>query len=182
MRFFALTAMVMALGCGGSSSGAKGPTRPLPSYVGHSTELFDDDIEPKAVGLDLSQAPQLPRMDPVLRERTQVGDAVLRARIDTVTARSDGTRAHYDLGLHTLGQLAGEHPPTESFTVRIDQAAPSSTLLKNFQDRLGGKVFIVFLREFVRGDGDTELHFHASPDDKDIAEAVKEAAALADFK
>ena len=187
MRFFALMILSTALGpwalgCGGASSGAKGPSRPLPSYTGRMITLFDDDIEPRAVGIELSQAPQLPRTDPVLRERAQVGDATLRVRIDTVTANSDGVRTRHDLGLHTLEHLTGEHPPPESFSVRIEPASPSATLVKNFHDRLGGKTLVVFVREFVRADGDTELHFHASPDDPAVVQAVKDAAAHAEFR
>ncbi|WP_394821049.1 hypothetical protein [Pendulispora albinea] len=108
-----------------------------------------------------------------------MGDAVLRARVDTVTAKNDGVDSRYDLGLRTLERLAGEHPPSvENFTVRIDRSSPASNILKNFQNRLGGRIFIVFVREFVRPDGDTELHFHASPDSKDVASAVREAAAF----
>ena len=172
-------AWASALGCGSASVGGKNASRPLPSYAGHATELFDDDIEPRAVGIDLSlsQLPGNPRSDPKLRERAQVGDAVLRARVDTVTAKNDGVDSRYDLGLRILEKLAGEHPPQgENFTVRIDRTSPAANILKNFQNRLGGRIFIVFVREFVRPDGDTELHFHAAPDDKDIAGAVKEAA------
>jgi len=170
----------LLLGCGGASAGGKNASRPLPAYAGHATELFDDDIEPRAVGIDLSMTPQVgsPRSDPMLRERTQVGDAVVRARIDTVTAKNDGVDARYDLGLRTLEKLAGEHGPGENFAVRIEQRSPSANIVKNFQDRLGGRVFIMFVREFVRPDGDTELHFHAAPDDKDVAGAVHDAAAM----
>jgi len=169
------------LGCGGASAGGKNAPRPLPSYAGRATQLFDDDIEPRAVGIDLSlsQLPPIPRADATLRERTQVGDAVLRARVDTVTAKNDGVNSRYDLGLRTLERLAGDHPPPGgSFTVRIDHTSPAANILKNFQNRLGGRIFVVFVREFVRPDGDTELHFHASPDDKDVAGAVREAAGL----
>jgi len=174
----ALIAAVTLAGCGASSAGGKSATRPLPSYAGRATELFDDDIEPRAVGIDLSLGQQgtPPRFDAMLRERTQVGDAVLRARVDTVTAKNDGVSARYDLGLRIVEKLAGAHPPAENFEVRIERTSPAANIVKNFQNRLGGRVFIVFVREFVRPDGDTELHFHASPDDKDIADAAREAS------
>src|SRR6202034_3741291 len=69
------------LGCAGANADAN---RPLPSYVGHAAELFDDGIEPRAVGLDLEQVSD-PRSDALLRERTQVSDAALRVRISTLT-------------------------------------------------------------------------------------------------
>ncbi|WP_394848867.1 hypothetical protein LZC95_15605 [Pendulispora brunnea] len=174
-------ASVGMFGCGGAASGASKGTRPLPAYSGHATELFDDDIEPRAVGIDLSlsQAQANPRSDSVLRERTQVGDAVVRARVDTVTAKNDGVDARYDLGLRPVEKIAGEHPPSgENFNLRIERTSPAANIVKNFQNRLHGRIFVVFVREFVRPDGDTELHFHAAPDNKDVVDAVRAAAAF----
>jgi len=174
-------ALVGMFGCGGARTSGAGASRPLPAYSGHATELFDDDIEPRAVGIDLSlsQAQASPRTDSVLRERTQVGDAVVRARIDTVTAKNDGVDARYDLGLRPLEKLAGGHPPQgENFNLRIDHTSSAANIVKNFQNRLHGRIFVVFVREFVRPDGDTELHFHAAPDNKDVVDAVRAAAAF----
>ena len=175
-----LAASVTALGCGGK--GASSPSRPLPSWAGHATELFDDAIEPRALGLELDRGAGSPASDPMLRERSQVGDAVLRVRVDTVTATDDGVNARYDIGLRTLEKLAGENPPPEQFGVRVDKSSPASGLLRSFDTRLGGKTFIVFVREFVRPDGDTEWHFHFAKDDKLVASAVRDAVALGDAK
>ncbi|WP_394838317.1 hypothetical protein LVJ94_15550 [Pendulispora rubella] len=174
-------ASVGMFGCGGAASSANKTARPLPAYSGHATELFDDDIEPRAVGIDLSlsQAQANPRSDSALRERAQVGDAVVRARVDTVTAKNDGVDARYDLGLRPIEKIAGEHPPAgENFNLRIERTGPAANIVKNFQNRLHGRIFVVFVREFVRPDGDTELHFHAAPDNKDVVDAVRAAAAF----
>jgi hypothetical protein len=175
-------ALVCAVGCGGSGRGPGSPSRPLPAWTGHATQLFDDAIDMRAVGLDLERAAPSARGDALLRERAQTGDAVLRVRVDTVTARDDGVEARYDLGLRTLEKIAGENPPPEAFTVRIGKESPSAGLMRGFQTRLGGKTFVAFVREFVRADGDTDLHFHLSADDKEVVGAVKEAVASADFK
>src|SRR4051812_33735579 len=90
----------MGIGCG-SGRDPNAPTRPLPAYAGASADLFDDTIDPAAVGLDFDKNYQA-RSDVVLRERTQVSDAVLRVRVQTVTSKKDGPGAVYQLGLQTI--------------------------------------------------------------------------------
>jgi|GEM_PF-1217098 len=173
----AFAVMAAPLGATGCGKGAESGSRPLPTYAGHETELFDDAIEPRAVGLELDRGGP-PRGDAMLRERTQVGDAVLRARIDTVTIHEDGVDTRFDLGLQTIESLAGSHAPSTGFSVRLGKGSPSTGIVRSMQTRLSGKTFVVFLREFIRADGDTELHFHMAPDDKEEKAAVRDSAAL----
>jgi hypothetical protein len=177
---FSFMGALSFVGCGGGAE-PRAPSRPLPSYAGHATELFDDAIDARAVGLELEGQGMSPRSDTLLRERTQVGDAVMRVRIDTVSSHGDGVSERYDLGLRVLDKIAGAQDVPAEFTVRVDKNSPSVGIVKSFQERLGGKIFIAFLREFVRPDGDTESHFHLSRDGKDVEAAVREAAALGDF-
>ena len=165
-------AVVGALGCGGA--GANAPSRPLPSYAGHAAELFDDAIEAKAVGLDLEAAAN-PRMDSRLRERAEVGDAVLRVRVSTVSAKEEDAGSRYLLGFETLEKLGGQFPPNADFSVVVDKTGSSLGIVKSFQGRLVGKSFVAFVRMFVRPDGDREMHFHLAPDTKDEVAAVREA-------
>lgn len=167
-------------GCG-SGKDPNAPTRPLPTYAGRSAELFDDAIEPAAVGLDFDRS-YLPKSDANLRERTQLGDAVLRVRVSTVTAKNDGPTATYQVGLQTVEKLVGEHPPDATFTVQIDKTSESHGIMKNFESRLVGYAFVAFVREFVRPDGDREIHFHLAPDTKEVRAAVVDAVALAGLK
>ena len=163
--------------CG--TPGPAGPTRPLPTYVGHTTELFDDTIEPAAVGISLDVGVD-PRSDRRLRERTQVGDAVLRVRVTTITAKEDENGApFFILGFHTLESLAGAFPPGDTFEVTVGKSSPSAGLLKGMQEQVVGRTFVGFVRAFVRSDGDQEIHFHLAPDTKAEIAAVKDAAALA---
>ncbi|MBX3188358.1 MAG: cobalamin ABC transporter substrate-binding protein [Labilithrix sp.] len=153
------------------------PSRPLPSYAGRASELFDDTIEPAGVGLDFDKG-YTPRADPVLRERAQVSDAILRVKVSTVTTKRDGPEAHYQLGLQTVEKLAGSHPPTEQFSVTINKTSESHGIMKNFESRLVGYPFVAFVREFVRPDGDREIHFHLAPDSKEVKSAVGDAILL----
>ncbi len=177
-----LTALALSAGgCGGSETGANSPTRGLPTYTGHQVELFDDGIDPKAVGLDYDGALD-PRLDTKFRERAQLSDAVLRAKVDTVTVRGEGAAARYDIAFKTLDKLSGENPPQADFTLHIEEANPSSGIVRTMQTTLGGKSFVTFVREFIRADGEAEWHFHLSPDTKEAVSAARDATTMAEMK
>lgn len=182
-RFFARSwviagAAMVALACGGPD--ANSPGRPLPPFEGHATELFDDSIEPAAVGLSLDDAAD-PKADAKLRERTQTSDAVVKVRIETVTGSGDEGNMRYQIGLRVLDVLTGSHPPGDTFMVTVDKSSDSIGIVKSLDSRLGGKTFIAFVREFQQGD-DRRFHFHMSADAKDVAAAVKAAVDLADLQ
>lgn len=184
MRRFSTTvrmtaAVVMAgvtAGCG-PITGANAPARPLPAYAGRAADLFDDALDPAAVGMDFDKG-YSPKSDPLLRERAQVSDAVLRVKVQTVTGKKDGPEATYQIGLHTVETLTGANAPPSDFTVTVNKASESHGILKNFEGRLVGYPFVAFVREFVRPDGDREVHFHLSPDTKDVKSAVNDAVVL----
>jgi hypothetical protein len=153
----------------------------LPNYEGHQAELFDDAIDPRAVGLNLDDA-RTPQSDSIVRERTQVGDAVVRAKVQTVTQKHDGDAVEYQLGLVVLEKLGGEHPPPDEFVVRFDKTSPSAGIVRSLDARLGNKTFIVFVREFKGTDGEPRFYAHFAADTKDVVAAVKDAMALSEFK
>ena len=167
-------------GCGPSSP-AGAPTRPLPGYSGRAADLFDDAIDPAGVGMDFDKG-YTPKADPLLRERAQVSDAVLRVRVQTVTGKTDGPEKSYTLGLHTVEKMTGGNPPPADFSVAVNKASESHGILKNFEGRLVGYPFVAFVREFVRPDGDREIHFHLSPDTKEVKAAVGDAVILGEVE
>ncbi len=172
---------VLGAGCGDSGKGASDPSRPLAAYGGRQADLFDDSIEPAAVGLDFDKG-YSPRGDKALRERAQVGDAVLRVRVATVTAKTDGPEVVYQLGLHTAEKLTGKNPPETDFNVQIDKKSEAHGILKNFESRLVGYSFVAFVREFSKPGGERELHFHLAPDSKEVKLAVGDAVLLGELK
>jgi hypothetical protein len=123
-----------------------------------------------------------PRADPLLRERAQVSDAVVRVKVQTVTGKTDGPEKTYQLGLHTVEKLAGANAPPGDFTVGVNKSSESHGILKNFEGRLVGYPFVAFVREFVRPDGDREIHFHLAPDTKDVKTAVSDAVVLGEVE
>ena len=152
-----LVGLAGVAGCAPSpGAGAGSPTRPLPSYAGRAATLFDDAIDPASVGLDFDKG-YTPRGDRLLRERAQVSDAVLRVKVQTVTGKSDGPEAAYQLGLRTVEKMTGANPPGSEFTVAVNKSSESHGIVKNFEGRLVGYPFIAFVREFVRPDGDREI-------------------------
>jgi hypothetical protein len=184
LRTIAFAAILPALAAGALGSGGCGPmsgpvskTRPLPSYAGRAAELFDDSIDPAGVGMDFDRG-YTPRADPMLRERAQVSDAVLRVKISTVTGKKDGPESTYQLELHTVEKMTGANPPPPDFTVTVSKASEAHGIVKNFEGRLVGYPFVAFVREFVRPDGDHEVHFHLSPDTKEVKSAVSDAVIL----
>ncbi len=168
-----------AWGCGGVETTAA-PSRALVPYAGRQADLFDDTIEPAAVGLDFDRG-YAPRVDKALRERAQTGDAVVRVRVSTVTAKTDGPETTYQLGLQTVERLAGKEMPAH-FTIQIDKSSESHGIMKSFESRLVGYGFIAFVREFATPSGERELHFHLAPDTKEVKMAVEEAVLLGRLK
>ncbi len=165
-----------AVGCGGM--GADGPTRTLPTYEGHQRELFDDSIDPSAVSMTID-APPPPRVDVALRERTQVGDAVVRVSVETVTVKKDEREGHdveFHLRLRVLEELVNGQL-ADSFVVRFDKTSPSAAIVESLGARLIGKTFVAFVRGFKDANGSLRYHAHFAPDAKDVISAVLAATA-----
>lgn len=103
--------------CGGK--GADGPDREYAPYTGRAVDLFDDGIDPIAVGYQLEPGPA-PATDARLRERVQTGDAVVRARVVTVTSKKEDSGRSWQLGLHMIERLAGTGPLEADFTLDVE--------------------------------------------------------------
>jgi hypothetical protein len=167
--------------CGGGTPEARNPDRPLPPYIGHATELFDDGIEPTAVGFPLDPSAN-PVGDTRVRERTQTGDAVVRARVRTVTSKVEDRGQSWQIGFHVVERLGGTGPLEADFTLPVLPSDPAAGIVHAFEARLIGKTFIVFVREFSHAgapQGDPgDLRFHVAADSPEEAKAVKAGVLL----
>jgi hypothetical protein len=172
-----LAAVVVATAACGK--GASGPGRDLPPYNGHSVDLFDDGIDPDAVGFQVAPG-EPPMSDTRLRERTQTGDAVVRARVMTVTEKREEKRHTWQLGMHTLERLAGSGPLDDDFTVEVEDTDPGAPMVHAFEGGLVGKTFVAFVRAFARaGEPDEwDEHFHLAADSAAVKQAVQAAVLL----
>jgi hypothetical protein len=180
LRGAALAGLAALLaGAPACGKGANGPGRDLPPYTGHSVDLFDDGIEPDAVGFQV--APGAPPMsDTRLRERTQTGDAVVRARVLTVTDKREDKHHTWQLGMHTLEHMAGAGPLGNDFTLEVEDTDPGAPMVHAFEGGLVGKTFFAFVRAFARAGAPDEWdeHFHLAGDTAAVKEAVQAAVLL----
>lgn len=152
-------------------------TSALPRWEGHSREVFDDNIDPAAVGLSLD-GPS-PRSDAHLRERAQTADVVARVRVQTVTVDSAGERQTYHLGIQVgVPTLAEAKLPDRTFELSIGSTSAAFGIARSFDARLRGQTFVGFMKRYGSDDGDQVVHWHLAPDTAEVVAAVKEAVAL----
>jgi hypothetical protein len=166
--------VVVSFGCADPNV----PSRPLVPYDAHEQTLFDDAIDPTAVGLVVDDPSPNPQVDRVLRERVQVGDGVVRGRVRTVTMKKDERGGHdlrFELALHVTETLAGHVP--EDVNVRLSRTSPSAAIVESMGAQLADKTFVVFLRAFADPNGKPRFYAHFSADSKDVVAAVKAASA-----
>jgi hypothetical protein len=148
----------------------------LPRWEGHAREVFDDNIDPAAVGLTMEGAS--PRSDAHLRERAQMADVVARVRVQTVTVDSIGDQKTYHLGLQVgVPTLTEAKVPDRNFELSIKPTSGAFGIARSFDARLRGQTFVGFIKRYS-DDGDVALHWHLAPDTAEVAAAVKEAVVL----
>jgi hypothetical protein len=195
-RWFRRLAAVTGLSAAACGAAASTPqtAQNYPSYDPHSAELFDNGIEPEAVGFPTDHT-NTPGSDNRLRERSQTGDAVVRARVMTVD--EDGTQ-NWQLAFHTIevlhvaggnGGRAPAGPP--DFTLHVQPTDPAAGIVGSMSTHLVGRTFVVFMRSFTHtptaaeahggeaiASGQPDVHFHMAPDSKDETEAIRNSILL----
>jgi hypothetical protein len=184
LRFAGLLLALFSTSCVARERAApdvRGPPLSSRSYTADAFALFDDGIEPQAVGASLE--PAGPENGRLLRERTRLGDCVARVRVVTITSKLAQSKRSWQIGLHTIERLAGTCGASD-FTLAIDAMSPGAGLLQAFDGRLVGTTLVAFLREFARtgGSGEGDLHFHLAGDDRDELHAVRVAALLGEVR
>jgi hypothetical protein len=149
----------------------------LPPWEGRSRQIFDDTIDPAAVGLSLDGP--APRSDAHLRERAQTADVVARIKVQTVTVDTAGEQQTYHLGILVgYPTLTQAKVPDRTFELNIKPTNPSIGIARSFDSRLQGRTFVGFLKRYGTDDGDVAVHWHLAPDTAGVVDAVKEAVAL----
>ncbi len=175
-----LCATALALGAAGCDPGPPAKSAlssGLPRWEGHAAEVFDDNIDPAAVGLSLD-GPS-PRSDAHLRERAQTADVVARVRVQTVTVDSAGERQTYHLGIQVgVPTLTEAKVPDRSFELSIMPTSGAFGIARSFDARLRGQTFVGFIKRYGTDDGDVQVHWHLAPDTAEVVAAIKEALAL----
>jgi hypothetical protein len=153
------------------------PGANLNKWEARSRQVFDDNIDPAAVGLSM-EGPS-PRADPFLRERAQTAEVVARVRVQTVTVDSIGDQNTYHLGIQVgIPTLTDAKVQDRTFELSIKPTSGAFGIARAFDSRLRGQTFIGFIRRFNNEDGEMEVHWHLSPDTAEVVAAIKEAVAL----
>lgn len=165
-----------AAGCGGNGSDAESPRAPLMPYEGQQQALFDDAIDPSAVGLSMDGVS--PAQDPMLRTRALEADLVTRLRVQTVTRDSVGAKTSFMLSLQgAVPALMPSSSDQTTFELSVDQNSKSFAIVQSLETQLRGRTFIGFLKRFSGGDG-PEWHWHLTADQEDVAQVIQEIAVL----
>lgn len=177
-----LVVALCSAACDTSPTDAKSPAAlGLSAWDQRARMVLDDNIEPAAVGYTMDVPPA--RGDKFLRERALTAELVARVRVQTVTVETVGDDSTYHLGVQVATPTLAPDPKIKEKTLElvIKAGSPAYGIAKALDQRMQGLTFIGFVSRFASQDGsEIELHWHLSPDTADVAEAVKEAVALAE--
>jgi hypothetical protein len=176
---FCLASALAGAGCAGQEQPANAPAGAgFPPWDEHARQVFDDNIDPEAVGLSMERGTSA-RADPRLRERAQTADVVARVKVQTVTVDSAGDQHTYHLGILVgTPPLADPKVKEKNFELSIKPSSSAFGIARSLDAGLRGRTFVAFLRRYTGDDGDMALHWHLAADTADVAAAVKEAVAL----
>jgi len=149
----------------------------LPSWQGNDKDLFDDEIDPAALGFT---AAKNPRKDQALWARAQSSDVAGKVRVQTITVDSRGGDATYHLGLQFAEPALATKPGVVDrvFDVTIEPRDPAYGLVKALDTGIQGKTFVGFVKRFASADDEVEVHFFLAPDSAEVAAVVQEAVAV----
>lgn len=176
---FAAIFAVSAAACGDGGEVRSPSALGLGPWNERARYIFDDNIEPAAVGFTMD-APSA-RGDRFLRERAQTAELVARLKVRTVTIDTIGDESTYHLGVEIVPPVLVPNPRLKdtSMELVIRAASPAHGIAKALDQRMQGTTFVGFVHRFASPDGtETELHWHLSPDTADVLDAVKEAVVL----
>ena len=178
LRGFALFAAVSVASCSGPSATGAAPQSPqdLPVYGNSAAQLFDDRIDPVAVGL--ADVGTDPRLDPVLRQRTQNAEIVGRTRVSTINIDLVGGKPVYRLRFKLLEPPVVERgTASDQLEVAVGDDSPAFGIVKWLDTKLIDYSFIGFFRRFA-GNYEPQVRFHLSADNPQMMAAVRDASAL----
>ena len=160
-----------SLGCAESDKvTVSSPGEGLDPWQGPLAALFDDSINPAAVGLSLEGTRA--QDDPMLRSRSGTADLVARVRVQTVTRDAVGAKITYHLVLQ-VGEppLVSSRLTDRTLELVIHQSSPAFGIVSSLEPSLRGRTFIAFVRRFA-GAHRPELHWMLTADTPEVAALV----------
>ncbi|MFO0661712.1 MAG: hypothetical protein U0165_18045 [Polyangiaceae bacterium] len=169
------SSLIGAQACLPQPSNASAEVRSLPEYKDQDATLFDDSVEPYAIGLSLDRPSS--RGNSVFRSRAQNARSIMRMRIDTVTTGGGINRSVIRVGMKRVGKPLLGKDESEGFEVEVATGSNAFALFKQAGDRIQGRTVVCMWKLFRVNDEPT-LHFYLAPDDDETLAAVRDAVAL----
>lgn len=175
-----LVACAAATGCARYRGRAKAAsTGDLPPSAAEESPLFDDRIDPAAVGVADVTTQQ--DDEAALRGRARQANLVARMRVQAVSLESLNQQACYRLQFSVIGEPIVQRAFRErTFEVLLDPNAPAYNTVRWLDTAMVGKTFVGFVRQ-VTGDGPPILRFHFSRDDAGVLRTVEEAKTIGEL-
>lgn len=172
--------LVFGPACSPKGPGLKYDLDKLPPYENPSAELFDDTIEPAALGLSMAASGNL-QFDPKFRERAQQADVVSIVRVTTVTISKADDKSTYTLRFEPTREFKGTFEDDLREIVISEHSPQMFSVISAVQTRARGRTMVGFWRRF-REQNRMALHFHFFPDTEDTTKAIQDSLALEDLK
>ena len=154
-----------------------GSARSTAPWEGRLRDLFNDSIDPSAVGLTgISSS----NAGGAVSARAEEAQFIVRVRVATVTTEGVGKDLRYLITLRVIGDpIAGPRTPGDTIQISIGQDNPTFGIAKAKDMQLAGVQFIGFLREFNQL-GTPVMHWHLARDGQDVLDAVRNVAVLSE--
>lgn len=166
---------VGSAGCGPARSANEIQIDKLPEYTGAAAKLFNDSIEPSALGLSLEKVTF--KNDAHFRERVQQADVVSEVEITTVTVGKTDEKSVYFLQFEPQQGYTKLGLASDMLELRVADGEGAYPLINMIQARARGRKLIGMWKRFREGNAAT-LHWYFAPDNEDTVSATKEALTL----
>jgi hypothetical protein len=143
--WLALAALALGIGCGGDPPRAASPSSGLSPYSPEAASIFGDVLSADVFGLPVDVAPA---QDPKLARRVAAADAIVVARVSTVSEQTFAGTSGYTL------TFVVERPPLRgvledpSLEIRVGPTSPSLAAVRARGERLIGREVLLFVKRF----------------------------------
>ena len=162
------------LACGGEPFAVQ-PTS-MRSWEGRFESLFDNGIEPAAVGLSLDGS--TPEEHPPLASRVPDAEIVAILRVQTLSSDSFGLQTRHTLTMQVEGQpLTPTRTTQRRFELKVLRGMPGFGIVERLGTELRGRKFIGFLRRFPGNEG-PQWRWHLTAATRAVADVIRTAASV----
>jgi hypothetical protein len=164
-----LCLIALVAGCGPAKRPETVETVVLPRYTPEQSAIFDDQFDAAALGGAKWNA------DQKLAERVRLADAIVVARIKTVSEQlTEAGQPNIIVELLPSGNPLKGEASREPVRLTLAPSSPAYRLFRWRQPELLGKDVVLLYRRYTRSD-ENEVHFRAEPNISEVHAAVRQA-------